>query len=302
VTRVGVDRDGTHDFYLCASRDYALHDLAWLEQQRALMETAGLLEPGAVELRDLTNEIEILHLAGPSAPALMAALCPEAATVPFLQMRPLEVCGVDARVFRISFTGEAGYELHVAAEDAAPLFEAIMAHPSARALDCRPFGGAAVNSLRIEKGFKIKADLDYAHWAEAGVGQFIPMPQRKNELLPFVGREAPPPAARLAAIFDVATDAAHAWSVAGDSPVRDADGRVVGFTTTSARGAITGRTIALGYVRRDAEGAPLALPGDGGLTLECYGHQWPVELLERPPVEVGGKPTPAETEPLAASG
>ena len=28
VTRTGTDGDGSHDFYLCASRDYAQHDLA----------------------------------------------------------------------------------------------------------------------------------------------------------------------------------------------------------------------------------------------------------------------------------
>ena len=88
----------------------------------------------------------------------------------------------------------------------------------------------------------------------------------------------------------------------GDSPIRDATGRVVGFTTTSARGAITGRTIALGYVKRGESGAPLAIAGDGGLTLESLGQIWPVELLSRPPVEVGGKPRPAEAEPIAASG
>jgi glycine cleavage system aminomethyltransferase T len=76
------------------------------------------------------------------------ALCPAAAEIPFLQMRSVEVCGLPADVFRISFTGEAGYELHVAAEHAAPLFEAILSHPSARQLNCRPFGNAAVNSLR----------------------------------------------------------------------------------------------------------------------------------------------------------
>ena len=107
VTRVGVDGDGSHDFYLCASRDYAQHDLAWLEQQRRALEASGAIPPAAVELHDITNEVEILHLAGPLAPALIAELCPEASAVPFLQMRPLEICGFDARIFRISFTGEA---------------------------------------------------------------------------------------------------------------------------------------------------------------------------------------------------
>ena len=130
---------------------------------------------------------------------------------------------------------------------------------------------------------------------------FIPS-ARKNERAPFIGKEVPPPATRSAAIFDVATDEANAWSVPGDSPIRDAAGRVVGFTTTSAKGAITGRTIALGYVKCSAEGVPLAKAGESGLTVECMGHTWGVELLDRPPVEVGGKPTPAESEPLAASG
>ena len=293
VTRRGVEGDGSHDFYLCASRDYQRHDLAWLEQQVRLLESAQLIRPGAIELTNLTDAIEILHVVGPSAPALISALCPAAAEIPFLQMRSVEVCGLPADVFRISFTGEAGYELHVAAEHAAPLFEAILSHPSARQLNCRPFGNAAVNSLRIEKGFKVKGDLDFAHWREAGVDAFIP-PVRKNELLPFIGKDAPPPAGsagRIAAIFAVATDASHAWSVAGDTPIRDADGAVVGFTTTSARGAITGKTIALGYIQRGTNGAPLARAGDGGLSLECFGKRWAVDLLERPPVDVAGKPT-----------
>jgi dimethylglycine dehydrogenase len=89
--------------------------------------------------------------------------------------------------------------------------------------------------------------------------------------------------------------------VPGDSPVLDAHGEIVGFTTTSAKGAVTGRTVALGYVKCAPSGDALAAPGDGGLTVECYGHCWPVELLDGPPVAVNGKPQPQPQLAAAAA-
>ena len=294
VTRRGPTAE-LHDFYLVGSRDYAQHDLAWLEQQaRSLAGHGSLPSEASVQLEDVTDSIEILHLAGARVAELMAELCPEADEVPFLQMRELNVLGIDALVFRISFTGEAGFELHVSADDAAKLWRRIWEHPASMELELRPFGGQAVNALRIEKAFRVKSDLDFAHWTEAGVEPFIAL-NRKNELMPFLGRDSAPPSgaagsARKHAVFTVATSPAHAWSVPGDAPVLDAGGEVVGFTTTSAKGAVTGQTIALGYVKCAADGAPLASPGDAGLVVECYGHRWPVELLDAPPVAVGGKP------------
>ena len=48
-----------HDFYLVGSRDYAQHDLAWLEQQaRCLAASGDLPSEGAVHLEDITNDIE----------------------------------------------------------------------------------------------------------------------------------------------------------------------------------------------------------------------------------------------------
>ena len=69
-----------------------------------------------------------------------------------------------ARVFRISFTGEAGYELHVGATEVATLWHRLWDEPAAASMGLAPFGGMAVNALRIEKAFRVKGDLDYAHW------------------------------------------------------------------------------------------------------------------------------------------
>lgn len=136
----------------------------------------------------------------------------------------------------------------------------------------------------------MRTDLDFAHWREAGIEPFVAL-NRRGESLRFIGRDAPPPAcSRRSAIFRVETSEAHAWSVPGDSPVLTANGDVIGFTTTSARGARTGETLALGYIRCSDDGAPLAAPHDPGLVVECYGNRWPLQVLEAPPFATPVKP------------
>jgi len=294
VTREGeVGGESDHDFYLVGPRDYAQHDLAWLEGLRASMAAeaaeAGVpFDASTLELADISTDVEILHVAGPTSLPFLQAVCPAVAEIGFLKMKPIEVCGAPARVFCISFSGELGYELHVPAEHAAALYEAIWSHPAAKEHGLQPFGGHAVNSLRIEKGFKVKADLDFAHWTEAGIEPFVKLKRKATHQ--FLGRDAAPPeggAARRAAMFEVEAPTEYAWSVPGDSPVRDAAGSLVGFTTTSALGAVTGRTIALGYVKMNEAGQPLAAPTDAGLYVECYGHQMPLRVLPEQPVGLG---------------
>jgi hypothetical protein len=50
---------------------------------------------------------------------------------------------------------------------------------------------------------------------------------------------------------------------------------------------VTGRTVALGYVKLDEQGQLLATPTHSGLYLECYGHKWPLKVLPEPPVGLG---------------
>jgi sarcosine oxidase subunit alpha len=91
---------------------------------------------------------------------------------PYLGVRTGLVAGVDARVMRVGFVGEMGYELHVAASDAAALWQALFSAGGARGM--RPFGVEAQRVLRLEKGhFIVSQDTDgltdpfeaNAHWA-----------------------------------------------------------------------------------------------------------------------------------------
>ncbi len=294
VARVGGK--GEHEYYVVGGRDAAPHDLAWLRARRAALFGADAGDE-TVALSDASDAVEILHIAGPRSLALLSAIEPSIADVGFLKCAELSLLGVLARVIRVSFTGEQGFELHVAAEDAAALYDAIWAHPAAAREGLRAFGSAAVNSLRMEKGFCVKADLDYAHWTEAGIEPFVAL-ERPKAAHEFLGRHSAPPGAapRRAALFEVATAPGFEWSVPSDCPVRDARGALVGFTTSCAHGAETGKTLAKGFVLCDASAAggappvPLAAPGDAGLVVECYGESWPVLVLERPPVGVRGMP------------
>jgi len=291
ITRLGDKTE--HEYYIIGSRDYSWHDLAWLEQQRDAV--LGPEDANRVHISNETDNIEILHVAGPLSLDLMTAICPAVADVGFLKMKELDVCGVpNVKVMRVSFTGELGFELHVSSDRVAELYEAIWAHPSSAKLDLKPFGNHAVNSLRLEKGFKIKGDLDYALWTEAGIEQFVALNIGKDKIRhDFVGRDIQETVKpmRRSAMFEIEAGSGWEWSLPSDCPVRGPDGVVVGYTTGGAFGTEVGKSLSLGFIVLDStSGKPLAEPTTEGLTVEIYGNHWPLKVLEKPPVPVRGLP------------
>ena len=76
---------------------------------------------------------------------------------PFMSCGPVRVKGVAGRLFRISFSGEHGYELAVPARYGDSLFRLLVTR--AEALGGGPYGMEALNVLRIEKGFITHAEI-----------------------------------------------------------------------------------------------------------------------------------------------
>ena len=68
-------------------------------------------------------------------------------------MRDCRICGVPCRLFRVSFTGELGYEINVPADFGADVWAAILARGQAYGIT--PYGTQAMHVLRAEKGFII---------------------------------------------------------------------------------------------------------------------------------------------------
>ncbi|MGB7262071.1 MAG: sarcosine oxidase subunit alpha family protein [Albidovulum sp.] len=75
----------------------------------------------------------------------------------FLSCGPVRVMDVDARLFRISFSGELGYEIAVPARFGAAFYRDLVAR--AESLGGGAYGMEALNVLRIEKGFVTHAEI-----------------------------------------------------------------------------------------------------------------------------------------------
>jgi sarcosine oxidase subunit alpha len=96
-------------------------------------------------------------VAGPKARALVNSFLEEPVELPFMGVAPVRIGGVDGRLFRISFSGEEGYELAVPTRYGEALFRDLMAR--AETMGGGPYGMEALNVLRIEKGFITHAEI-----------------------------------------------------------------------------------------------------------------------------------------------
>ena len=97
-------------------------------------------------------------IAGPQARGLLNSLLDAPLSeFPFMSVGRVSVGGVAARLFRISFSGEEGYELAVPTRYGEALFRDLVAR--AETMGGGPYGMEALNVLRIEKGFITHAEI-----------------------------------------------------------------------------------------------------------------------------------------------
>ncbi len=139
-----------------------------------------------VRMVPVSEQWASLAVAGPRAREVLRALAPsfdvENEAFPFMGVREGTVAGIPARVFRISFSGELGYEINVPADFATALWDALDAAGAAFGL--MPYGLEALDVLRIEKGHvSVGAEIDGRTTAEdLGLGRML---SRKK---PFLGQ------------------------------------------------------------------------------------------------------------------
>ncbi len=98
-------------------------------------------------------------ISGPKALALLnSALDAPLDALGFMACTTAAIGGTTARIFRISFTGEAGYEIAIPARYGEALWRDLVAR--AEVMGGGPVGLEALNVLRIEKGFLTHAEMD----------------------------------------------------------------------------------------------------------------------------------------------
>lgn len=228
-----------------------------------------------VTVTNVTATMGVLGLMGPKSRAVLSQLTDHDLENDFrwLSAKEIKVSGISVRALRVSYLGELGWELHLAAKDTKELFLALEA--AGKDHDVGFYGAYAANSMRLEKGYRgWGGDLTTERTPiESGVGFLV-----KLDGHDFVGREALKTRMIsdgrwemvLLAVETDQVDPFYAHSV-------QHGGQVVGMVTSGAHGHRTDRTLALAYLRtrglRD------------GLTVEILGKPCAATVLETPPFD-----------------
>jgi glycine cleavage system T protein len=263
VTRLGEER-----FWVVTGGAVGRHDIAWMRR--------NLPGDGSVALTDLTSSLCCLGVWGPLARDLVGArsdddLSNEA--LAYMRAGTLHIGHVPCRALRVSYVGELGWEIYAPAEFGRGLWDTLFeAGAPLGAVAC---GGAAYDSLRLEKGYRLWGqDIDEEHDPyEAGLGWAV----RLGKDADFIGREA------AAAIKErgvsrklccLVTDDPTVMLV-GKEPLLDGE-RPVGYVTSAGFGATLQESIAYGYLPVE-----LAEPGTA-LAVHSAGAEHRVTVVSEP--------------------
>ncbi|WP_271408646.1 2Fe-2S iron-sulfur cluster-binding protein [Pseudomonas sp. Q1-7] len=110
-----------------------------------------------VDIANVTAALAAVNLAGPLSRRVLEKLCDDvdlsAEGFPYLAVRTGTVAGIPARLMRVGFVGELGYEIHVPARHGGKLWDALMT--AGTEFGIRPFGVETQRLLRLEKGHVI---------------------------------------------------------------------------------------------------------------------------------------------------
>ena len=260
VTRpVSVDDDGRLMLVVNAARkdvDYA--------DFRARLPASVTLEP--------MEDRALLALQGPAAAEVLARHVADFGEPGFMTVRSASFDDVPCDIYRSGYTGEDGFELSMAADDAEAIARALLAEP-----EVGPIGLGARDSLRLEAGLCLYGhDIDTTTTpAEADLGFAIA--KRRREEGGFPGAERilreladGPPRKRIGLMLDgraPAREGAH---------IKTRDGRHIGDGTSGGFAPTVGAPIAMGYVN-----AEFAEDGTG-LAIEVRGKDLPATVTAMP--------------------
>jgi len=249
VTEMSVFAYSDEEFTLITAAGAQWHDFELLARNL----------PDHLNLTDHTTEYSCLIVTGPKARDVFEAAGTEAdLTAKWLTFQDATVAGTACKLARVSFAGELGWEIHAKMADIPALYDAVLA------AGAKPFGMYALNSLRIEKGYRAwKGDLstDYT-LLEGGLDRFVKLDKPED----FPGKSALLNEKQQGSKKRFVTLKVDANGY--DAPYMStlwAGDEVVGETTSGAWGYRVDASIALGMLRSD-----LAVPGTE-LEVNIYG-------------------------------
>jgi 4-methylaminobutanoate oxidase (formaldehyde-forming) len=236
VARLADDR-----FYIVTGTGFRTHDLAWIREH----VPAGL---DAIAT-DVTEQFGTVVLMGPRARDILGTVTDadiSNAGFPFGHVRLLPIAGHEVRALRVTYVGELGWELHVPLAATGDVYDALIEAGAPHGL--RPVGYRALESLRLEKGYRAwGSDITPNDTPfEAGLGWAVKL----KSGTPFLGRDAllalhDTPLRKRLATFT--TEREDIVLLGRETILRD--GEFAGYLTSGGYGYTVGKPIGMGYVR-----------------------------------------------------
>jgi len=261
---VTITRLGPHRFRLVTGAGYVNSDLGFLLLERRA-------EDGPVDLRETTEALCVIGMWGPQARQVLESMTDDDVSeegFPFMQARFIQIDGFDVFAQRVTYVGELGWEFYVDPGVAVQVWDRLIA--TGRTVGIRPGGYRALDSLRMEKGYRYYGtDLTLLdNPLEAGLGFCVRFD--KDE---FNGREvllAAKAAGIKRRLRTLLVGEREYVTIYGGEAVY-ADGSIVGRLRSCAYGFTVGRNIAYSYL-------PVELGPGARVEVDVLGRRVPAEV------------------------
>ncbi|MER7640227.1 sarcosine oxidase subunit delta family protein [Streptomyces sp. NPDC126522] len=223
-----------------------------------------------VHCASVTEQWATVALVGPRSREVLGSLAPQLAVgnddFPFMAWRDTTVAGIEARVCRISFSGELAYEINVSPWEALALWEAL--YVAGAPFGITPYGTETMHVLRAEKGFPIIGQDTDGTVTPQDLGMSWVVSKKKPD---FIGKRSyaradavRPDRKHLVGLLpeDPAAFLPEGTQLIADSVLPAPPVPMLGHVTSSYRSAALGRTFALALIKggRDRIGERLYAP------------------------------------------
>lgn len=268
-------------FYVVSPTAQATRDADWIRRN---VRVGDVSNREFVTITDVTSATSVLAVMGPRSRDLLSRLTFEDLSnesFPFGTVRDVSLGYTAARLCRMTYVGELGYEIYVPTESTRTLYEALHDASSSKGedLQLRDCGYYAIDSLRCEKGYRawghelsvvdnpFEAGLSFTiDWGKDFLGK-----ARLDTLRTQPLRQR---------LFSFVTDETG-LPIWGGEPIL-LNGEAVGNVTSANYAHTIGGQIAMGYVAHDDVGTKGFARNAGVFEIDVGGTRLPVRPTLRP--------------------
>ena len=142
---ITIQRINEDHYRLFVGTNAIKKDMAWFTRAAA---TGQIRSPLDVVVSDVTERYATLALMGPEAPAITSSLGAQLESLKYFKHAETTMAGIAVRAARLSYVGEAGWEITCQSADVKALYRAL------KKAGAKPAGLFSQTSMRIEKGFR----------------------------------------------------------------------------------------------------------------------------------------------------